>query len=344
MRQSNKLGIVGGALAALLALALPASGAPSLPDEASDSAVEHTHGPDGLKLDPRGKGAAAAPYEVDDKAPWLASDYPLAGTGLATDQTPDYTRGRVQTSLPTFHAVYMYASGQPNRFSQFAAMFQADAHQAEDRLLSLFGRSVRFDYLASGQLDISVVQSRNNSKKLASGQQFSLVSNELTQRGFTNPSKKYIVWLDAGSQACGQGSLYQDTRRSAANYNDTNRTTAIVYRPYTTTDPLTGGFCRGRTLLHEMGHNMGAIQRVAPHAFDGAHCNDSAEDVMCYTSATSNDTGGYDFDYNNDDYWDAAADPTPSNAVAKLGWWTVNLSKYVCPTTGCENANSSPGY
>jgi hypothetical protein len=75
--------------------------------------------------------------------------------------------------------------------------------------------------------------------------------------------------------------------------------------------------------MHEMGHNMGALQQVAPNAFDGAHCDDSAEDVMCYTSATSTDTGTAAFDYGNNDYWGA------------LSWWTVDLSKYVCASSTC---------
>ena len=166
------------------------------------------------------------------------------------------------------------------------------------------------------------------------------MSNELSSRGFTNPNKKYAVWLDAGSSYCGQAHLYQDTRRSPANNNEA-RTTAIVYRPYSTSDPATGGFCRGRTLLHEVGHNLGALQQVAPNAFDGAHCDDSAEDVMCYESQTSFDSGGPAFDYGGDDYWDPAATPAGGG---KLAWWTANLSRFACPPSGCANPNTDPGY
>ena len=105
---------------------------------------------------------------------------------------------------------------------------------------------------------------------------------------------------------------------------------------------MTGGFCRGRTLRHELGHTMGALQKVAPHAYDGAHCNDSAEDTMCYTSATSFDSGGPSFDYGNDDYWDPVANPS-LGSTRKLGWWTVNRSRFVCALTGCANP-STPEY
>ena len=328
MSRQIKLPIVIVAMGLLLALSLPAAGAPSLPDQAADPAVTHTHGPDGLQLDKRGV-AAADGYAVDAPAAWNASEYD--GAVNTTDKAD-------LTTLPTFHAVYMHPTDKPSRFAQFAAMFQADAKKANDLLGSLYGRGVRWDYRAGGYLDISVVKSKANSKKIGSGNQFSVVSSELTAAGFTNPNKKYVVWLDAGSNYCGQATLYQDTRRSAANYNE-RRSVAVVYRPYTTTN-ADGGFCRGRTLLHEMGHNMGALQQVSPSAYDGAHCDDDDEDVMCYTSAAEFDSGDVpQFDYNNDDYWDPKANPALGSTTT-LPWWTVNLSKYVCPVAGCTSPNT----
>jgi hypothetical protein len=298
------------------------SGAGGLPSQAPATADDHAYShPDGLDLDARGRGrpgAAAITYDVDAHASWEPGQW----TGVVSDKDQaDATSGA------QFHAIYMYPSGSTSRFGQFASMFQADARDAANRLFNQYGRSTRWDNQTNGNLDITVLKSSSNAKRLSSGNQFSLVRNELINRGFTNSNKKYVVWLDAGSTACGQGELYQDTRRTSANYNE-GRTTAIVYRPYPN-DATTGGFCRGRTAMHEIGHNMGALQKVAPHAFDGAHCNDSAEDVMCYTSATSYDSGPTGvFDYKNDDYWD------PPSPAATLPWWTVNLSKYIC-TASC---------
>ena len=276
---------------------------------AHSSGEPRSHGPDPKALDKRGRTPAAT-YAVDAHAAWAAGEW-TSPANPNIDQ-PD------ATAAPTVHAIYLYPSDKASRFAQFAPMFQADAHQAADLVGSLYGKSVRFDWRTDGNLDVTQVRSSSNSKKLSGGQQFNLVHNELNAKGFNNPNKKYVVWLDAGSRYCGQGQLYQDTRRSSANYNNL-RTTAIVYRPYTTSDPTTGGFCRGRTLLHEVGHNLGALQNVAPNAFDGAHCDDSAEDIMCYTSATSNDTGDPAFDYANDDYWGGG-----------LTWWTVDLNRFVC--------------
>ncbi|MBW3576007.1 MAG: hypothetical protein KY450_14440 [Actinobacteria bacterium] len=324
-------------IAAVLAVAAaaftgPAASADHLPDHASPVGEAHTHGPDGLDLDRRGRqrpGAPAATYSVDDHAAWTAQDYD--GKAFTADQ-PDLT------SLPTVHAIYLYPSNAPSRFADFAAMFQADAAQASALLDSLYGRGVRFDMRTGSPtggnpdgifLDITAVRSKYKAGQLAGGRQFSLVRDELAAK-FSEPDKKYVVWLDAGSKYCGQGELYQHTVRSGANYND-RRTTAIVYRPYPTGDASTGGFCRGRTLLHELGHNFGALQDDAPNAFDGAHCDDSAEDVMCYTDSEQFTSDGSKFDYLNNDYWDPPAGPLP--------WWTVNLSRFVCTTSNCSGFN-----
>lgn len=279
--------LVAGAALMPVALVAGLSGsAASLPPQASPVGEEHahTHGPDGLALDRRA-AAPAAVYDAPAPAPWSPSEYD--GAVFTAD-------GADLTELATFHAVYPYPPDQPSRFKQYAAMFQADAREASALLDRLYGRGIRFDMRSAAgggpgvMLDITVVRSKWRARQLSGANQFSLVANELAAKGFTDPDKKYAVWLDAGSKACGQAHLYQDTRRSNANSNE-GRTTAIVYRPYNPGD-ASGGFCRWRTLLHELGHNMGALQSVAPSAFDGAHCNDSAEDTMCYTSATSLDT------------------------------------------------------
>ena len=338
MARVRRVAVTAALALMLLVLVLPGE-ASSLPEQSSPVGREHahTHGPDGLELyRPRGQAPAAA-YEVDATASWAASQYD--GQVFAADQ-PDLTK------LPTVHFVYVHPSDQPSRFATYAAMLQADARDASALLTTLYGRGIRLDERSRTDrrkgtfVDITVVQSTHTAARLAGTDQFSLVADELWARGFTNPNKKYAAWLDAGSRYCGQGELWGDDRRKPDNANE-RRTTAIVYRPYDPTN-ADGGFCRGRTLRHELGHNLGALQAAAPNEFDGAHCDDSAEDTMCYTSVATTDTGGPAFDFGNDDYWDPVANPA-LRSTAKLGWWTVNLSKYVCPKAGCRAA-STPEY
>ena len=336
----------------------------SLPPQASDQgdAHAHTHGPDSLALDARAPGADAT--TVDAHAAWKTCDYDI--TVLASDAAD-------LNALPKVHAIYVYPAKTASRFLSFAAMFQADARQSSD-LLKTLGRDVRWDFRSkvpytqspaycgtTEVLDITVFQSKYNARQLAATNQFTLVSNELQASGrFNSPTKKYVAWLDAGSQYCGQGSLYQDTLRSADNASENNRTTGIVYRPYASNSALTGGFCRGRTLLHELGHNLGAVQRVAPNAFDGAHCDDDNNDTMCYAGQASDQVTSPtpQFDYQKNDYWDPGAtrittanpDGYPTVSAERLPWWTLNLSKYICPLGAdgalpdCSKLNTNPGY
>lgn len=319
---------------AMLLVALMSTTAPvqALPSQSSDTGDEHagTHGPDGLALYRPGRAPADHPYEVDHPADWRADQYD--GLAPTADQLD-------AVAAPTVHAIYLYPSDAPSRFADFAAMFQADAAQASALLDSLYGRGVRFDMRAGSPtrgnpdgifLDITAVRSKYKAGQLAGGRQFSLVRDELAAK-FNDPDKKYVVWLDADSRYCGQAELYQDPTRDTALNNNQKRTTAIVYRPYPTTN-ADGGFCRGRTLLHEVGHNLGALQKDAPNAFDGAHCEDDNNDVMCYTSSDQFTSPSSTFDYGNNDYWDPATG-------AHLRWWTVNLSRFVCTTTNCSGFN-----
>lgn len=316
-------------LVAVLATTPPVQ---ALPSQASEIGAEQagTHDPDGLRLYRPGRAPADHPYAVDHPAAWNAAQY----DGLApVSDEPDLL------ATPTVHAIYLYPSNGRSRFGQFAAMFQADAAQASALVEVLYGKGVRFDmrkgYATEKNpdgvfLDITVVRSKYNAKQLSSARQFSLVRDEVAAT-FKDPDKKYVVWLDAGSRYCGQGELYQDPTRDPALNNNQKRTTAIVYRPYSTSN-ADGGFCRGRTLLHEVGHNLGALQKVAPNAFDGAHCDDDNNDVMCYTDSSQATSDGAKFDFGNNDYWD------PPTGVA-LAYWTVNLSRFVCGTSNCSGFN-----
>jgi hypothetical protein len=244
------------------------------------------------------------------------------------------------------HAIYVHPKDKASRFAALGAMFQADVRDASRLLETEYGRGIRFDERPDTRprrpnvVDITVFRSRYRSNQLGGNNQFDLVASELNSDGrFANPNKKYVVFLDAPSQYCGQGELWHDTQRTASNANE-QRTLAIVYRPYDPASATTGGFCRGRTLRHELGHNLGALQAVAPSAFDGAHCADSAEDTMCYVLSGTPDTGAPAFDYGNDVYWD----PIAAGGTAKLPWWTVNLSKYVCPPGGDCSKPNTPEY
>ena len=262
------------------------------------------------------------------------------GRSFTTDQ-PDLVPA---ASLPNVHFIYYYPSDAPNRFLEFAPRLQRDARYASDILNQLFGRAFRTDERLGADgttryVDITTFRSPKNSiRTLSKGSPFSTVVGEVS-RTFKDPNKKYVIWLDGlypSISACGQAQLAADAQRTRANKNEA-RSYAVIYRHRTAGEG--GEFCSGNTIMHELAHAMGALQQQAPH-YNAGHCNDTGQDLMCSGAAVPFDpTQRVFFDFNNDDYWDPAADPA-SGSSAKLGWWTVNLSRFLCPSTGCAQPNN----
>lgn len=131
---------------------------------------------------------------------------------------------------------------------------------------------------------------------------FATVVSELRSLGHNLPYQKYWIWFDDSSpcSCAGMGTLIPDDRGSVANLNNglfTEPTYAIVW-----------GHRSARTMLHEISHNMGAVQASAPHSTGAGHCTDGL-DTMCYrddgpnggqytTAACSSEV----YDCGNDDY------------------------------------------
>ena len=135
---------------------------------------------------------------------------------------------------------------------------------------------------------------------------FGGIVSELRTKGYDKPNEKYVIWYDSTlpggwSWICGEATGYISASSIAAetNPNNSGPSYAISYS------------CE--SLLHELAHTIGAVQRNAPHP-GYYHCWDE-EDVMCYddgylappgqklvTSCQKPDR----FDCNHDDYFDAA--------------------------------------
>ena len=43
---------------------------------------------------------------------------------------------------------------------------------------------------------------------------------ELRDHGFTDPSRKYLVWVDGSNRYCGIGQYYGDSSQDQGNYNN----------------------------------------------------------------------------------------------------------------------------
>ncbi|MEA2389298.1 MAG: hypothetical protein QOG41_2071 [Thermoleophilaceae bacterium] len=307
-----------------------------------------THGPDPAAV-AAGAEAPAVPVRAKGRAAKLV---PSGWCG--TESAANNTLNEVDNGPFRYHAVYMVAGDAPDRFGSLATSMQTDAFQASSLLESSYGRAIRFDIGTScgpQYLDISVVRMPETSEQLAAlahtpSGTFDAVTHALDAAGFQTiqPSdtteeaagrtRNYLVWLDAPAPAasCGQATIYDDPDRTPENLNNFGGKAAIVFRNG-------AGFCSSNAARHEIGHNLGGLQRVAPHAFDGSHCNDAYEDTMCYPNAplVADGRRGEFFDYGNDDYWSLPGAP--------LAWWTVDLNRFLCPDASCNvvaDAGSPP--
>src|SRR5581483_2017258 len=106
----------------------------------------------------------------------------------------------------------------------------------------------------------------------------------------------------------GQGTLVRDEEPGITNVTNAGGMTAILYIPGTGAD-LWGGdgslTYPVQAGLHEMSHNLGAVQLGTPHSTGAGHCWDSY-DVMCY------DDGGAKIPAGT--YADGASHPCPRGA------------------------------
>jgi hypothetical protein len=314
--------------------------APASADADAYVGAPATHGPDPAAV-AAGPEAPALPVGVSRRISVKLVPQTWCGAETSSDDTAhEFDNGPFR-----YHAVYMLASDGEDRFSSLATSMQTDAFQASSLLESSYGRAIRFDIgttCGPQYLDISVVRMSQTSAQLAALAQtpsgtFDTVEHTLDAAGFqtiqstdtleeaAQRMRNYLVWLDAPapSGSCGQATIYDDPSRGSDNLNNFGGKVAIVFRNGE-------AFCSSNAARHEIGHNLGALQPVAPHAFDGSHCNDAYEDTMCYTNSplVADGQRGKYFDYGNDDYWSLPGAP--------LAWWTVDLNRFLCPDASCN--------
>jgi hypothetical protein len=336
------------AFACLLALALPASASAHAQDGAVGAA--DTHGPDVASVVDRGPEVPAPAAGGFGKLKGSSPRYRLPTSWCGATRSTDNRENEFDNGPYRYHAIYAIPADGPDRFAAFANTLQADAFQASALLEQSYGRAIRFDLgtnCGAQYLDISVVRLPQTTAQLQAlaptgTGTLDAVSNGINAAGFptirptdtlesaSRRERNYVVWIDgpAPSGACGQATSYNDGTRDQSNLNNLAGKVAVVF------PNGNGGFCSSNTVRHEIGHNLGALQPSAPHAFDGAHCNDAYEDTMCYSNSprvTSGSQRGQFFDYGNDDYWDPPSGPG-------LPWWTANLNRFVCPDATCNVA------
>lgn len=135
------------------------------------------------------------------------------------------------------------------------------------------------------------------------------ITNALNQAGYSDPYTDYWVFYDDYvSGKGGEGNMCFDDRLAWDNACNRRVPSYGIGYGYWWDTPI--------VMVHENGHNMGAVQLTAPNSTGAGHCNDSY-DIMCYndggpkSAQTYPCTDRYHYDCGKNDYFHP--DPSASN-------------------------------
>lgn len=299
-----------------------------------DGSTVTTHGPDPAPLAATAAGAAEAVAARNARTPLCPSKNPhgdyymVAIIAWPSDRVPNETDASFRTRIANINGILYdeaVESGSPN-----GADFVFDCAK------SLFGMKP--------QVRVHRVALPTKSDDAA----FRTISSDLKAMGYNRSNEKYVVYYDdRGARltgVCGQGELALDERDNFANENNSGGSYAIDYD------------CGGSTILHELGHTLGAVQLNAPFSSGvlwgldeaptvGRHCWEE-RDVMCYADRgpkipagglVTNCEDRDHFDCRHNDYFDAkigAGAGVASGSYLDRNWnigecyvrWIVNHS------------------
>lgn len=280
---------VRACLSALLLLALPSAAL------AHDFGAPHPHGAT-YHEDPK----AALPSTLITQpvaAAELGSLDPLSvdeGTAPETwcgDELPttnDTANAVVAAGAPHYKLVYAYAADQTNRFASFKDRLQATVSLLQ-RFLAIQSdgkKALRWDtgtVCGPQYVDIQVVQLPQNRDYYVPGgaPSFERTSADvLTALGGAGAPRNVAIYADGlrGTNGVAGTAWRYFTSDTMATAHDGGGLAAVVYG--TQTLP-TGTYADPGVMMHEIGHNLGAVADPAPHSSLAGHCYDEW-DVMCY--------------------------------------------------------------
>jgi hypothetical protein len=279
-----------------------------------------SHGPDPAPdhLDPkRDVPPAAEDEEIVDTE--NAPAEPEVSASVTSTGYAEYSSGYVNciedgVSGPRYQVLYVRASDRTDRYNTYLPSFRKWA-SGIDNIFMLSAkqtggyRAVRWVHDSSCRVTVPKVTVSSSADD-----NWGNLTSALKAQGYNRSDRKYLVWTDANVY-CGMGDYYNDDRPGQENYNNGGPLYARV----------DAGCWGAGAASHEMMHNLGSIQRSAPH-FNG-HCYDGY-DAMCYTDGgvslrviCSDTAHKHRYDCRKDDYFHTNP---PSTNYLYTHWNTAN--------------------
>jgi hypothetical protein len=213
------------------------------------------------------------------------------GTRLTGDDT---LHAAFPASQKQIKVVYAYGSDAPDNSAQWRDALQANVSRIEQFLTLQTGgrRALRFDMgtvCGPQYVDIQVVPLQGPRSDYLDD--FYAVADEVRDATGDDTRNLFILaddLTDGITGVYGTGEVIPtEDRPDAGNQHNFGQLTGIMWAPAGTQPDPTGW--QPTVMLHEISHNLGAVQWTAPHTTHPAndpsgtyaHCWDG-EDVMCY--------------------------------------------------------------
>jgi hypothetical protein len=271
---------------------------------------------------------------------------------------------------PVIKVIYAHPTDVGNRLQTYAPVIQAGVKSVADFATSESGgtQSVRFDvgnFEGAGCLDIQrVTLPRSSADYLAiPAAAGNLIATDVINRlGIQGGGPRNLMIYADGVAVPGVGGVgerYTDDS-AAGTFNNLGGLISVVFgRGGTDFFGSAEGFGAGQTsrthleiVLHELSHNLGAVQETAPNSSLAGHCNEEW-DLMCYddegpgapflSSACDgpnppDDPYGPSFeawDCGKDDYFN----PSPAAGSYLATNWNLARSVFMCPISECNPAD-----
>lgn len=272
------------------------------------------------------------------------------GTRLLADDVADAAQPR---SAAVVKVVYAFAADRADRSAAWTPALQGNA-SAIDRFLaeqSAGGRAVGFDMGTScgpQYLDVTVVALPKARSAYLGDAGFDMLRDDvLAALGPAGGPRDVLIMADqlATTSTYGLGEVLPGADQPGARnpHNKGGLTAAIYSVPGSS--PGASGW-QPTMMLHEITHNLGAVQPSAPHSTPNGHCWDG-NDVMCYDDGSTG-TQPYTtsvcpsipgtitdvYDCGHDDYYDPAAAPGSYLDTH----WNVYRSVFMDACTGLGDA------
>jgi 5-hydroxyisourate hydrolase-like protein (transthyretin family) len=271
--------------------------------------------------------SGAVPMSADQLS--AASAVP-AGTslipGLGQHVAPSCTG--TGTDGKRVQAMYLHEAGTNSRYTQVLSLLRNEVANVDDTYAVSSRKTggdlrVRWVHDASCApviLDVTVPSG-------SLGSDFEATISALENLGYNDPSRKYVAFAD-DNQFCGIGTVYQKDQ-ATGNPNDGY---AASYSRIDTNCWST----HESVAAHELTHNLGGVQRTAPHHTTYGHCYDES-DLMCYDDSSGitmrsvcASSQAQLLDCNDDDYFNT--DPAAGSYLATH--WNVARSSFLDSVAG----------